>query len=47
MSVSFTNDVICHVVCQFNMSDLLMNVQTCVADNTTYTMVYVGSIYQI
>ena len=40
MSVSFTNDVICHVVCQINMSDLMMNIQTCATDNTTYTMLY-------
>jgi len=25
------------------MSDLMMNVHTCVTDNTTYTMVYVRS----
>ena len=47
MSVSFTNDVICHDVCQINMSDLTMNEQTCVVDDTTYTMVYVESICQI
>jgi len=44
MSVSFTNDVICHVVCQIIMSDFMMNVQTCVADNTNYTMCYVRSL---
>ena len=26
-----------HVVCQINMSDLMMNVHTYVTDNTTYT----------
>jgi len=44
MSVSFTNDVICHGVCQINMSDLMMNAQTCVTDNTSYTMFYVRSV---
>ena len=40
MSESFTNDVIYHVVCQINMSDLMMNIQTCATDNTTYIMLY-------
>jgi hypothetical protein len=30
-----------HVVCQINMSDLMMNVNTCLTDNTTYVMLYV------
>ena len=47
MSVSFTNDVIYHVVCQTNMSDLMMNIQTRATDNTTYTMLYFRSICQI
>jgi hypothetical protein len=41
MSVSFTNDVISHVVCQINMCDLMMNVQICVTENTSYTMLFV------
>ena len=44
MSVPFKNYLICHVVCQINMSDLMMNVQTCVTDNTSYTMLYVRSV---
>jgi len=44
MSVSFSNDVIYHVVCQINMSDLMMNVHKCVTDYTTYTMFYVRSL---
>ena len=47
MSESFTNDVIYHVVCQINMSDLMMNTQTCATDNTTYIMLYFRSICQI
>jgi len=34
-----------HVVCQINMSDLMLNVHTCVTDNTTYTLVYVISLF--
>jgi hypothetical protein len=37
MSASFINEVICSVVYQINMSDLMMNVQICVTDNTYYT----------
>jgi len=29
------------------MSDLMMNIHTCVTNNTTYTMVYIISICQI
>ena len=35
-----------HCVCEITMSDLMMNVHTCVTDNTTYTMLYVGSLCQ-
>ena len=28
-------------------SDLMMNVNTCVIDNTTYTMLYIRSVCQI
>ena len=44
MSVPFKNYLICHVVCHINMSDLMMNVQTCVTDNTYYTMLDVKSV---
>jgi hypothetical protein len=47
MSVLFTNDVIYHVVCQINMSDVMMNIQTCATDNTTYPLLYFRSICQI
>ena len=47
MSVSFINDVIYHDVCQVNMSDLMMNIQTCATDNTIYIMLYFRSICQI
>ena len=36
-----------HVVCQINMSDLMMNVNTCLTDRTTYIMLYVRSIYLV
>jgi hypothetical protein len=36
-----------YVLCQINMSDLMMNVQTCVTDNTTNTLLYVRSVYLI
>jgi hypothetical protein len=36
-----------HVVYQISMSDLTMNIHTCVTINTTYTMLYVGSLCQI
>jgi hypothetical protein len=36
-----------HVVCQTMLSDLAMNAHTYVADDTAYTMLYVGSICQI
>ena len=32
-------------LCQITMSDLFMNVDTCVTDNTTYTMLYVRPIW--
>ena len=44
MSVSFTIDVICHVVCQISMSDLMMSVHIRFTDNNDYTMWYVRSI---
>jgi hypothetical protein len=34
-------------VCQISMSDLMMNIHTCVTANTTYTMLYASSICQI
>jgi hypothetical protein len=34
-----------HVVCQIIMSDLMINIQTCVTEITTYTMLYVRSIW--
>ena len=34
-------------VCQISMSDLMMNVHTCVTDNTTGTMLFVRPICQI
>ena len=36
-----------HVVCQINMSDIMMNVHIYVTDNTTQTMVYVRTLCQI
>ena len=33
-----------NVVCQITMSHLMMNVHTCVTDNTTYTILYVRSL---
>ena len=36
-----------HVVCQITMSDVMMNVHTCVTDNTIYTMLCVRSLCQI
>ena len=36
-----------HVVCQITMSDLTMNIHTCVTDNTTNTLLYVRSLCQI
>ena len=36
-----------HVVCHTTMSDVMMNVHTCVTDNTIYTMLYVRSLCQI
>ena len=44
MSVSFSKDIIYHVVCQIIMSDLMMNVHTYVNDYTTYTMFYDKSL---
>ena len=36
-----------HFVCQISMSDLMMNMHTCVTANTTYTMLYTRSVCQI
>ena len=34
-------------ICKITMSDLLMNVDTYVTDNTAYTMLYVRSLIEI
>ena len=31
-----------HVVCQINMSDIIMNVHTCVTDNMMYVSLHFG-----
>jgi hypothetical protein len=36
-----------HCVCQISMSDLMMNIYTCVTAKTTYTMLYARSVCQI
>jgi hypothetical protein len=36
-----------HVVCQMTMPDLMMNVQTCITDNITYSMLYLRSLRQL
>jgi len=35
-----------HDVCQITTLDIMMNVNTCATDNTSYTMVYVRSLCQ-
>ena len=42
--MSFWTQYLHHIVCQINMSDLMMNVHTCVSDSTTYTMAYVRCV---